>query len=129
MRGGDRMLFRSRTLAGRSVVNVRGEDLGRIEEFVIDPRRGQIAYAVLSYGELFGTTGEKLFAVPWEALQIDYARSDFVIDVEREILEAGQGFDPEAWPLSPDRSTFPSREPSNETGVDRSKPSITAGRM
>jgi sporulation protein YlmC with PRC-barrel domain len=103
--GGARTLFRSQTLVGRNVVNAQGEDLGRIEEFVIDPDRGHIEYAVLSFGELFGP-GEKFFAIPWEALQIDDDRGHFVMDVEKEALEEGQGFDPEAWPPSPDRRIF-----------------------
>jgi sporulation protein YlmC with PRC-barrel domain len=102
---GARTLVRSQTLVGRGVVNMQGEDLGRIEEFVIDPDRGHIEYAVLSFGELFGP-GEKFFAVPWEALQIDDDRGYFIMDVERETLEEGQGFDPETWPPSPDRRIF-----------------------
>jgi sporulation protein YlmC with PRC-barrel domain len=102
---GARTLIRSQTLVGRGVVNVKGEDLGRIEEFVIDPDRGHIEYAVLSFGELFGL-GEKFFAVPWEALRIDDDRGHFIMDVEKETLEEGQGFDPETWPPAPDRRIF-----------------------
>lgn len=125
--GGDSMLFRSQTLVGRNVVNAHGEDLGRIEEFVIDPERGRIEYAVLSFGEPFGI-GEKFFAVPWEALRLDCTNNDFVMNVEMETLEAGQGFDPEAWPHLPDRSMFPPREPADESGVDGSDPSPTGKR-
>jgi sporulation protein YlmC with PRC-barrel domain len=120
---GARTLIRSQTLVGRGVVNVKGEDLGRIEEFVIDPDRGHIEYAVLSFGELFGPDrghieyavlsfgelfglGEKFFAVPWEALRIDDDRGHFIMDVEKETLEEGQGFDPETWPPAPDRRIF-----------------------
>jgi sporulation protein YlmC with PRC-barrel domain len=102
---GARTLIRSQTLVGRGVVNVKGEDLGRIEEFVIDPDRGHIEYAVLSFGELFGP-GEKFFAVPWEALRIDDDRGHLIMDVEKETLEEGQGFDPETWPPAPDRRIF-----------------------
>ncbi|MDO8879594.1 MAG: PRC-barrel domain-containing protein [Coriobacteriia bacterium] len=105
MASGARTLFRSQTLAGRSVVNARGEDLGRIEEFVIDPDRGRIEYAVLSFGEIFGS-GEKFFAVPWEALQLDGERRHFVMNVAKETLEEAPGFDPDTWPPSPDRRMF-----------------------
>lgn len=108
MRRGARTLLRSQTLVGRSVVNARGEDLGRIEEFVVDPKCGRIEYAVLSSGEPFGGA-EKFFAVPWEALHIDPTRSEFVVDVEKAALEEGHGFDPEVWPTLPDRKTFPTR--------------------
>lgn len=110
MTNGDRMLFRSQMLVGRAVVTAHGEDLGRIEELVIDLHFGCIQYAVLSFGDLFGP-GEKFFAVPWEALRLNSTQSVFVMNVERETLEAGQGFDPEVWPATPDRRMFPLREP------------------
>ena len=105
MVSGARTLFRSQALVGCNVVNAQGEDLGRIEEFVIDPDRGCIEYAVLSFGEIFGS-GEKFFAVPWEALRIDGDRGQFVMDVTKAALEEGQGFDPDTWPPSPDRRIF-----------------------
>lgn len=110
VKGGNRTLFRSQMLVGHAVVTPHGEDLGRIEELVIDPLHGRIEYAAISFGEPFGT-GEKLFAVPWEALWLDSAHHSFVMDIERTALEAGQGFDPEVWPTTPDRSMFPPREP------------------
>lgn len=86
-------------------MNARGEDLGRIEEFVIDLDRGCIEYAVLSFGEIFGS-GEKFFAVPWEALRLDGEQGHFVMDVAKETLKEAPGFDPDFWPPSPDRRIF-----------------------
>src|SRR5215813_4806708 len=51
----------AQTLQGNAVVNALGEDLGHIEQIMLDVRRGQIAYAVLSFGAALGM-GEKLFA-------------------------------------------------------------------
>lgn len=119
-----RTLFRSQTLVGRKVINERGQDLGEIEELVIDPDRGCIEYAVLSFGGLFGA-GEKFFALPWEALRIDTAHNDFVMDVDREVLEKGQGFDPDTWPSQPDRHTFPSDASAHETPRERAYPAST----
>jgi hypothetical protein len=82
-------------------VNARSENLGRIEEFVVDPDRGSIEYAVLSFGDLF-ESGEKFLAVPWEALRLDGEQGRFVMDVEKGALEEAPGFDPDTWPPSPD---------------------------
>jgi len=49
------------------VVNHQGEDLGKIEELMIDLDRGRIAYAVLSFGGFLGI-GDKLFAFPGRLL-------------------------------------------------------------
>jgi hypothetical protein len=51
------------TLAGDSVVNAAGEDLGKIEAIMLDVTSGRIAYAVLSFGGFLGM-GKKLFALP-----------------------------------------------------------------
>src|SRR5262245_1280011 len=58
------------TLTGDKVVNAAGEDLGKIEDFMLDVESGRIRYAVLSFGGVLGL-GSKLFAVPPEALTVD----------------------------------------------------------
>ena len=55
------------TLKGDSVFNPAGADLGHVEDIMLDVGRGKVAYAVLSFGGFLGM-GNKLFAVPWQAL-------------------------------------------------------------
>lgn len=90
------------TLSGDKVKNTDGEDLGHIEDFMIDLDRGQIRYAVLSFGEFLGM-GDKLFAVPWEALSVDTYDESFILNVPREKLEDAPGFDQNNWPDFADR--------------------------
>ena len=85
------------TLLGEDVVNALGEDLGDIKEIMLDMRSGQVAYAVLSFGGFLGI-GEKLFAVPWQALQLDTINKRFVLDVVKERLKFAPGFDKDDWP-------------------------------
>jgi sporulation protein YlmC with PRC-barrel domain len=85
------------TLIGDSVVNGQEEDLGDIKEIMLDMRTGQVAYAVLSFGG-FLSMGEKLFAVPWQALQLDTVNKRFVLNVDKDHLKKAPGFDPDAWP-------------------------------
>ena len=85
------------TLCGDAVVNPTGESLGRIEELMIDLDRGKVAYAVLSFGGFLGI-GSKLFAVPFEALELDAENQRFVLDTPREKLEQAPGFDKDQWP-------------------------------
>jgi sporulation protein YlmC with PRC-barrel domain len=90
------------TLTGDTVRNSKGEDLGKIEELMIDVDRGRIAYAVLSFGGFLGM-GDKLFAIPWEALTIDFAEHEFVLDVDKDLLKNAPGFDKNHWPHMADR--------------------------
>ena len=85
------------TLIGDSVVNAQEEDLGDIKEIMLDMRTGQVAYAVLSFGGFLGM-GEKLFAVPWQALRLDTVNKRFVLDVDKQRLQNAPGFDPDRWP-------------------------------
>jgi sporulation protein YlmC with PRC-barrel domain len=89
------------TLIGNEVYNRQEEDLGDIKEIMIDVDSGKIAYAVLSHGGLLGV-GEKLFAVPWDALILDTEKERFILNVSKAKLDAAPGFDPDNWPKRPD---------------------------
>jgi len=79
------------------VVNLDGQDIGRIEELMIDVISGRVAYAVLSFGGFMGI-GNKLFALPWSAITVDESKKRFVVNVTKELLEKMPGFDKEHWP-------------------------------
>lgn len=96
-RGPGPRLMTASTLTGEDVVNRQGEDLGEIKEIMLDVPRGRVAYAVLSSGGFLGM-GDKLFAIPWKALQLDTERKCFVLDVSQEQLKNAPGFDKDRWP-------------------------------
>lgn len=85
------------TFIGEDVYNHKEEDLGDIKEIMLDMRSGKIAYAVLSFGGFLGM-GEKLFAVPWNALTLDTANKRFILNVDKERLKDAPGFDKDHWP-------------------------------
>ena len=98
-----RRVLSAKTLAGDKVRNAAGEDLGKIDELMIDIPSGRVAYAVLSFGGLVGM-GSKLFAIPWEALALDEDEKKFVLNVEKTTLETAPGFDKNNWPDMADRN-------------------------
>jgi sporulation protein YlmC with PRC-barrel domain len=89
------------SLVHDKVVNLGGQDIGRIEELMIDVTTGRVAYAVLSFGGFMGI-GNKLFALPWSALTVDEAKKRFVVNVTKEALEKMPGFDKDHWPSMAD---------------------------
>ena len=93
----NRRTLSASTLIGNPVRNRQNEDLGRIEDFMMDLESGRIAYVVLSYGGLLGV-GNKLFAVPWNAFTLDSPRHAFILDVAKERLREAPGFDKDHWP-------------------------------
>jgi sporulation protein YlmC with PRC-barrel domain len=89
------------TLLGNDVYNGAGENLGTIKEFMIDMSAGRIAYAVLSFGGFLGM-GDRLFAVPWQALKLDTANKRFTLNVSKDKLKSAPGFDKDHWPSMAD---------------------------
>ena len=87
------------TLKKDKVVNAAGDDLGKIEEFMIDLQDGRVAYAVLSFGGFLGM-GDKLFALPWQALKLRLHEHDFLLDIPRDVLERAEGFNRDRWPAT-----------------------------
>ncbi len=98
-----RRVMSAGTLAGDRVRNSAGEDLGKLEEIMIDVPSGRVAYGVLSFGGFLGM-GNKLFAVPWDALTLDEANHEFILNVDKSTLENAPGFDKDNWPDMADAS-------------------------
>jgi len=57
------------TIKGDRVVNRDGDNLGKIEELMIDLQDGRVAYAAVSFGGFLGL-GDKSFSIPWRALSL-----------------------------------------------------------
>lgn len=85
------------TLTGDTVKNPQGDSLGDLKDIMLDTATGKIAYGVLSFGGVFGM-GDKLFAVPWDALNVDGPNKQLVLDVSKERLKDAPGFDKDHWP-------------------------------
>lgn len=90
-------VLQATTVIGAKVLNRAGEQLGSLKELGIDLEDGRIAYAVLSFGGFLGK-GDKLFAIPWEALLLNPKDHTFIVDVDKEVLKEAPGFDKDHWP-------------------------------
>lgn len=91
------LLLSASTLNGNDVYNNREENLGSIKEIMLDAHNGTVCYAVLSSGGFLGI-GDKLFAIPWQALRLDTDNKRFLLDVDAERLKNAPGFDKDHWP-------------------------------
>lgn len=91
------------TLIGNDVYNTADESLGTIKELMIEMSTGKIGYAVLSYGGFLGM-GDRLFAVPWQALKLDTQNKRFTLNVSKDQLKNAPGFDKDHWPTMADTS-------------------------
>jgi sporulation protein YlmC with PRC-barrel domain len=84
-------------IKGSKVLTVKDEELGKIEEVMIDSESGRIAYVVLACDCFIGMSC-KLFAIPWEALKT--SRGDYILKVEKGAFEELEGLDDDVWTLT-----------------------------
>jgi sporulation protein YlmC with PRC-barrel domain len=93
-------LGRVSDIKGIHVYAKDGEELGEVQELVLDLHGGCVRYAVLSFGGFLGI-GDKYFAVPWHAMTLnrtDDRDQHFVINIDAERLKGAPGFSQDKWP-------------------------------
>ena len=81
-----RDLIASNKVEGTAVYNQQGEKLGSIYNFMVDKRSGQVEYAVLSFGGLFGM-GSDYYPLPWAVLAYDTDQGGYVVNLDKSMLE------------------------------------------
>lgn len=68
------------SVIGNQVKNSRGEDLGQVEELIIDPDTGRIIGALLSRRAV--QRGERISAIPWDAMTLNKSYGAIYVDSE-----------------------------------------------
>lgn len=93
--------YRISEIQGLQVRNNARENMGHINELVIDLHTGEVRYVALQFGDTLGFGG-KLFAMPWKSLTLheenDGSNRYFALNVPAERLREAPGFDKNHWP-------------------------------
>ena len=79
-------LISSRKVEGTAVYDRFGEKLGTIESFMVNKRTGQVKYAALQFGGLFGI-GSDYYPIPWSQLEYSAKNGGYSVDLDRSVLE------------------------------------------
>jgi hypothetical protein len=85
-------LIASDKVTGTAVYNAQGEKLGTVYDVMLDKQSGQVAYAIMSFGGFLGM-GESYHPLPWRALTYDTQLGGYVVDIDRNRLEAAPYYD------------------------------------
>jgi sporulation protein YlmC with PRC-barrel domain len=76
---------------GTTVYNPRGDNLGSVEDVMIDKVSGRIAYAVVGFGGFLGI-GNRHYPLPWEKLTYDPSMGGYVVDLDKSTLEGAPSY-------------------------------------
>lgn len=93
------------SIIGDHVENEQGDNLGKIENLMVNLEGGGIEYAVIDFGSFLGMGG-KLFAIPFSELLLDEDRELFILKRSKDYLKQIPGFDKNHWPDTNDHSYF-----------------------
>ncbi|WP_164516709.1 PRC-barrel domain-containing protein [Minwuia thermotolerans] len=85
---------RAEMLMGADVVNMQDEDLGAVEDVILNSE-GNPSYVLISHGGLFGI-GDNLTPVSMEQLKKIQGEDTLVLDIAEERFEAAPEYDEEA---------------------------------
>ena len=71
---------------GTTIYNPAGDNLGSVEDVMIDKVTGKIAYAVVGFGGFLGMN-EKFHPVPWSALDYVESEDSYVVPFSKDELK------------------------------------------
>lgn len=88
-------LISGKLIQGTRVYSPAGDELGHIEDVMIDTATGRTVYGVLQFGGFMGI-GSEQHAIPFGKLRYDSARDGYVTDLTPEQLDQAPRQD-ETW--------------------------------
>src|ERR671933_61552 len=89
-------LIGSDKVEGTAVYDAKGEHIGSIERVMIEKIRGQVAYAVLSFGGFLGI-GSDYYPIPCESLKYDTSLGGYRINITEEQLRGAPRYSGTRW--------------------------------
>ena len=83
-------------IVGSHVMNLQKQDIGTIDDLVVNPDTGRVRFAVIGVGGFLGV-GDTKVVVPWGAVGLEKNKPgdapSYVLDVTKDRLEKAPKFD------------------------------------
>ena len=91
-------LILANTAIGAELFNKEGNDIGEIQNLLVHPNAGKVAYATCEVDE-YATTADRLTTVPWTLIrQSEKDTKGFVVNAEKAKLKSALYFSANNWP-------------------------------
>jgi len=97
------LAHRASDLIGKDVNSKSGEDIGEIEELVINMAEQKVHYAVLEFDPSWASA-EQNYAFPLTAFNLTDNRDELVLDIDKSQLQAMKSFPDSRWNNLNDRT-------------------------
>ncbi|HSM56888.1 MAG TPA: PRC-barrel domain-containing protein [Candidatus Sulfomarinibacteraceae bacterium] len=78
------------------LINQNDDDLGEVEELVVNVAEGRVVYAIVNVGGFLGI-GETTVALPWSELQFSEADEAFIVNADEDTLTDAPTVDFDEW--------------------------------
>jgi sporulation protein YlmC with PRC-barrel domain len=83
--------IRASRVIGTAVYNTAGENIGTIEDVMLDKLSNGIMFAVIGFGGFLGI-GEKYHAIPWSVLDYEPSRGGYVVPFTKDQLKGAPAY-------------------------------------
>ncbi len=87
---------RVNNIVGKKVISQKGEDLGTVDDLVLN-ENGCLDYLILGHGGVLGI-GDRLVPIPWKAVKTGSQADTVIVDVDKEQLTKAPSFESKKWP-------------------------------
>ena len=96
--GGNAKLVRGSKVIGAELFNQQGDDIGEIQNLLVHPNSGKVAYATCEV-DAYAPGGDKLTNVPWKLIrQSKKDTQGFVVNADKAKLSGATYFSANSWP-------------------------------
>ncbi|MCC2604933.1 PRC-barrel domain-containing protein [Planctobacterium marinum] len=89
--------YRVKKLGSNNVVDCEGARVGKLIDMIVSYPSGRVTFAVMSCGGFLGF-GEVMFMVPWQNIELDIKKQEFVLSINIECLKKAPSFSGSSWP-------------------------------
>lgn len=118
----------ARRLGSMLLRNEAGDVVAKVQDLVIDPCNGRVAYAAISFGQPAGM-GDVLYVVPWDRIETLPGSHELRLTISPELVKRGPRFAISSWPNFADREYRAAveryyAEPGASPRVIRSRPIV-----
>ncbi len=97
-------LISSGDVNGTRVFGRNADHIGTIDHLMIDRETGKVAYAVMTFGGLFGI-GQDSYPIPWSKLSYDVSLDGYRTDIDPDQVRAAP-VRPDTWDRRWEKSTY-----------------------